>query len=185
MAFDKLKRALGIVRDDEPTVPGKPTRSGARCRNCKHFDLELGQKQMQKNKAFMAVTEVLEPWEVAQQAREWKANPAYTDCRKRLNAKLEELNLFQREPCEDTQEATLRRDTRLRALDLEVRELQTELDGYNPEILDETQYQELPSEVRNATWEQFGACLLLSEGRLEIDSCEQFELPEVQHVPLR
>lgn len=134
------------------------------CGNCAHFDLEAGQELMRTHKAFMAASEDLAPWQMAQAHRKFEPNPEYVALRAELNDLLDAANSIPND--------SEHYDERV-ASDAKIRELQARMEVMNPHQVASPSEQTTPDMLK-LKWKDMGACEHHLECRYKSDSCSEF-----------
>lgn len=134
------------------------------CGNCANFDLEAGQQLMQTHKAFLAASEDLAPWQMAQAHRKFEPNPEYLALRAELEEALDAANSIPNDAEHHDERA--KSDTKLR-------ELQARLEVMNPHQVANPDEQTTPGMLK-LKWTDMGACHEQGECRYKSDSCEKW-----------
>lgn len=127
-------------------VQGKPG-----CERCQHFDLEHGQRTMQRHAPFWLAAQHVTPSEMAVATRPTCDNPEYLRVRDELAKAVEE-----------------------EAPDEVIAMLSEELDRLNPQVIDQRAIP-VDSQVERLTWASFGTCFKHRELRAKTDACEEFQ----------
>lgn len=147
-------------------LPSTPPKT---CEHCTHFSWETGQAAMQQHAPFLQVMNVVQPWQLAQERREWEPTPEYVELRNRCEAILAAMGDF---PISET---------RLLELETELQEHQQAMEMMSPQQISAPSKQTTPEMLRTQ-WKDFGACTLHGEGRAKQDHCERWEADGRRHL---
>ncbi len=146
-------------REPSPSAQGRGNRQlpvlngqkkARRCEDCANWNLEHGQRLMQKHQPFALAAQHVSPSQMGVPVRAFRSNPEYERVRAALDKALDEG-----------------------APDHELRALQAELEVLNPQVVDVDAVKVDPR-VEVLTWEDFGACLQHREIRARNDQCDRF-----------